>query len=166
MFNKIALILFIFSTQMVYAENNQPSNAVTTDTHTQVSSRLTLAILKTKLAIYKLDSQASIPSTLSNKKVEFLSVTRTPDELSIVCDESLVSSNIGSVTTGWRAFKVDNGPLDFSLVGILSGILKQLAQAKISVFTLSTYNTDYVLVKEENLTKAIEVLKSKYIIKN
>ncbi len=134
--------------------------------NTDEPKKLVLSILKTKLAIYKIDSKAPIVNSILNEKAEFLSITRTMDELSVVCDESLVTEDTSDYTTGWRAFKVDNGPLDFSLVGILSAILNLLAQAGISVFTISTYNTDYILIKEENLIKASEVLKEKYVIKN
>lgn len=134
--------------------------------HTKnASNKLNLTILKNKLAICRLDSNASIDN-IFDRATEFLSVTRTADELSIVCDENYMPKNISDITAVWRAFKVDNGPLYFSLVGILSGILNVLAEAGISVFTVSTFNTDYILVKEENLIKAIEALKELYLIKN
>lgn len=129
-------------------------------------NKLTLTILKTKLAIYQLEAGKSIDSHFLEQTSEFLSITRTADELSIVSDENSVPKNISNMTNGWRALKVDNGPLDFSLIGILSSILNLLAQAEISIFSISTFNTDYILIKEENLTNAVQALKEQYIIKN
>lgn len=63
------------------------------------------------------------------------------------------------VQLGWRAIQV-SGPLDFSLVGILSGISTVLAQARVSIFALSTYNTDYILLRATDLPRAVEVLKA------
>jgi hypothetical protein len=84
------------------------------------------------------------------------SITQTAEELSVVCDEDAVPQGITS-ELGWRCFKV-HGPLDFSMVGVLSSLTGPLAAAGISIFALSTYDTDYLLVKDENLGGTIEVL--------
>ncbi|MBS6886940.1 ACT domain-containing protein [Clostridium paraputrificum] len=86
----------------------------------------------------------------------FISITRTEDELSIVCIDKNIPNEIKS-EKGWRVLKVE-GPLDFSLIGILSEISGILAKEKISIFVVSTFDTDYILVKEENFEKSIKVL--------
>ena len=90
-------------------------------------------------------------------KQDFYSITKTDEELSIVVDENVdISSDI--VEENWIAIKIV-GTLDFSLIGILSKISTILAQAKISIFAISTYNTDYILVKSDKLENAVEILK-------
>lgn len=96
---------------------------------------------------------------------EFCFIGKTDEEKSLVCITEDVPANTIERENGWRGFRIE-GILDFSLIGILSKISTLLAENGISIFALSTYNTDYVLVKEENFTKAIEVLEKKgYIIK-
>ncbi len=86
------------------------------------------------------------------------SITCSADETSIVCAASIVPPDI-TVESGWRAIKVV-GPLDFGLTGILCSIAQPLADAGVSIFALSTYDTDYVLVKESGLGSAIAALSS------
>ena len=88
----------------------------------------------------------------------FLSVIRTDDELTIVCETESLPKGSDAHEDGWRALKV-NGPLDFSLAGILAKISTALAEAGIPIFVLSTYETDYVLVKEDSLRAAIAALR-------
>lgn len=85
--------------------------------------------------------------------------------MSIVCDQNLIEKEISNASLGWRCLKV-NGPLDFSLTGILSSILNPLADNKIGIFTISTFDTDYILIKEEKINEAIEVLKKAGFIIN
>lgn len=131
-------------------------------------NKLTLSILRETFAICKFDRQASIPNWLSIKTNPFFSITKTEEELSIVCDQSIVPEQIENtgmlLVKGWRAFKVE-GPLDFSLTGILSTLLQPLAKQKISIFALSTYDTDYILVKEQDLIRAVEALQGQCIIR-
>ena len=90
----------------------------------------------------------------------------TPDEKSLVCRTEDVPSNATSKDDGWTVFMIE-GILDFSLIGILSGIASTLADAGIGIFAISTYNTDYILVKDENKTRAEKALrKAGYIIKD
>jgi hypothetical protein len=86
------------------------------------------------------------------------SVTRSADETSIVCDATVVPPDV-TVESNWRAIKVE-GPLDFGLAGVLLSVAQPLANAGVSIFALSTYDTDYVLVKEAALPKAIVALSS------
>ncbi len=87
---------------------------------------------------------------------EFLSITRTPQELSIVCAEEHVPDDV-QAQRGFRPLRVD-GPLDFSLVGILARISTALALHGISIFVISTFDTDYVLVREDQLAPSREAL--------
>ena len=85
-------------------------------------------------------------------------LSKTDEELSLVCSTKAVPNNIIECDPGWRAFRIQ-GILDFSLIGILSKISTLLAENKIGIFAISTYNTDYVLTKEENFNRAIATLK-------
>lgn len=88
---------------------------------------------------------------------EFCFTGKTDEENSLVCISSEVPSNVTERDDGWKAFRIE-GTLDFSLTGILSKISGILAENKIGIFAISTFNTDYVLTKKENFDKAIEVL--------
>ena len=88
----------------------------------------------------------------------FFFVARTDEEISLVCETARVPENTLAQEDGWRAFRVEEGPLDFSLVGILSRISAVLAENQIGIFAVSTFNTDYILVKKENLPKAQKAL--------
>ena len=87
---------------------------------------------------------------------KFWSVTGTHDEISLVCSEDIVPESIKK-EIGWALLRIV-GPLDFSLVGVLSGILHPLAENQISVYTISTYNTDYFLVKKTQIDLTVKVL--------
>ncbi len=96
---------------------------------------------------------------------EFYFIDKTDEELSLVCNTDLVPKNAIECDNGWRAFRIE-GVLDFSLVGILSRISTLLAENNIGIFAVSTYNTDYILVKKENFDEAINVLeRNGYVIK-
>lgn len=88
----------------------------------------------------------------------FHSVNRTSEELSIVCESQFVPAEIEYRSDQWKCLRVE-GLLDFGQTGILSSIAGPLARAKISIFAISTYNTDYVLVKADTLERAKEALK-------
>jgi len=107
------------------------------------------------LAIAKLSSSHTLSMELM-KDAEFLSITKTKEELSVVCPED-VAPAAATIEPDWRCLKVE-GPLDFGLTGILSSLLEPLAKAKIGIFTISTFDTDYILVKKENLRKTIAIL--------
>ena len=116
---------------------------------------LNLTVMPLSLAIARLPSSSPIPSWLANEE-GFFSLTRTQDELSVVCTENRVPSNV-KVEKGWRCIKIE-GPLDFGLTGVLSSLLNPLAEAKISIFAISTFDTDYLMIKKEHIQKAIEIL--------
>ena len=90
-------------------------------------------------------------------KQDFYFLARTDEELSLVCRTEDTHANTAARDDGWRAFRIE-GVLDFSLIGILSKISGILAENKIGIFAVSTYNTDYILVKEENFDRAIRAL--------
>jgi hypothetical protein len=116
---------------------------------------LTLRVLPGVLAVCRLPPDAALPGRALSGR--FVSVTRTAEELSVVCAEEVVPAD-GQCEGGWRALQVA-GPLDFALTGILAALATPLAAAGISIFALSTYDTDYVLVKERTLAEAIAVLR-------
>ncbi len=128
--------------------------------------KLTLSVLNNTFAICKFDSRSNIPNWLSITNCKFVSITKTDEELSIVCDQSIIPKQVEaiSIVKDWRALKVE-GPLDFSLTGILSALLQPLAEQKISIFALSTYDTDYIMVKENDLTHAIKILRKQCTVK-
>lgn len=114
-----------------------------------------LKVLENKLKVVKMKKDNEVPEIVFNQN--FYSITKTDDELSIVLNED-VNIQTDIVEYNWRAIKII-GTLDFSLIGILSKISTILAQAKIPIFVISTYNTDYILLKADKLEDAINVLK-------
>jgi len=112
---------------------------------------LELECLSEPMAVCRLGAQDPIPQWATESP--FFSISRTGEELSIVCQQSHVPAGVKS-ERGWRCFRV-KGPLDFGLNGILASLVTPLAEAKISVFSLSTYDTDYVMIKQQNAEPAI-----------
>jgi hypothetical protein len=119
-------------------------------------SGLSLNILPERLAICRLPPDAPLPEPPSY--ASFWSATRTEEELAIVLPEEAAPAGC-KIEKGWRCFKV-LGPLDFGLTGILASLATSLAEAGVSIFAISTYDTDYILVKEENLEKAKQALQA------
>jgi hypothetical protein len=117
--------------------------------------RLSLAILPDLFAVCKLQANESIPSWALSGSI--CSLTRTPDELSIVCPQELVPEGV-QVVKGWKCLKVE-GKLDFSLVGILSSLASSLARVGVSLLAISTYETDYLFVKESDLDRGVAALR-------
>jgi len=118
------------------------------------NSRHKLTILPEVFSICRLAKGSGIPDWAG--AAHFVSITRTPQELSVVCPEIQVPEGIQR-DAGWRCLKVE-GPLDLSATGVLASLTSPLAQEGISVFAVSTYDTDYLLVKEGNLEKTVKVL--------
>jgi uncharacterized protein len=117
---------------------------------------LNLNLLEGRLVVCRLEPSAPVPGWALSKG-PLCSVTRTPDELSVVCGESAVP--VGSrCDKGWRALQV-KGPLAFSLTGILDALADPLARAEVSLFAVSTFDTDYVLVRETQLEEAMAALR-------
>lgn len=97
--------------------------------------------------------------SLVNLNSEYSFIGKTDEEKSLVCITDEVPANVIQQDDGWKAFRIQ-GVLDFSLIGILAKIAAALADNGISIFAVSTYNTDYVLMKKENYQKALDVLKA------
>ena len=111
-----------------------------------------LKILKQDFSIGKLHdvSQADLQN-------EFCFFAKTEQENSLVCPTEFMPDDMIEREDGWRAFRIQ-GILDFSLIGILAEISSMLADHKIGIFVISTYNTDYILTKAENFERAVRVL--------
>jgi uncharacterized protein len=122
---------------------------------------LKLKILPGRLAVCRLEAEAALPGDLFTQP--FFSLTRSGEELSLVLPED--RAPVGAkVEPGWRALQVE-GPLDFSLTGILAGLAAPLARAQVSLFAISTYDTDILLVRADDLAKAVRILEENgYII--
>ena len=104
------------------------------------------------LTVCKLDSAEHI-----DLNADFYFIGRTDEELSLVCRTESTPANTIAREDGWRGFRIE-GTLEFSLIGILAPITTILAENKIGIFAVSTYNTDYILVKKENMRRAMEAL--------
>jgi uncharacterized protein len=116
-----------------------------------------LRILPERFAVSRLEPNSELPAWAFSGT--FRTVSWTRDELSIVCEEPCVPPDIRS-ERGWRAFMVV-GPLDFNLTGLLLQLAQPLAEAGISIFAMSTFDTDYVLVKEASLPEAKRALEAR-----
>lgn len=115
---------------------------------------INLIPLADSYTIYQLFNNQEIPSQIFTS--EFYSITKTSDEISIISNCKNDFKYIKS-SKEWKGFKVE-GILDFSIVGIINEVTKPLKDNKISVFVISTYNTDYVFVKEKLFNKSIEIM--------
>ncbi len=118
---------------------------------------LTLQLLPQTFAVCRLAAIDAVPAW-ATEGMAFNAVVRTADELSVLCEERFVpTSGRVKFVGGWRCFKVQ-GPLDFALTGVMAGLTAPLATAKISIFAVSTFETDYLMVKAENVESAIVAL--------
>lgn len=115
-----------------------------------------LRVLPDQLTVCRLPAQAPWPYPTSGTR--FYSATRTAVELSVICAPDEVPPG-AAVEAGWRALMVV-GPLDFGLIGIIADLSDLLARAEVSVFVLSTYDTDVILVREASLPDAVAALES------
>ena len=107
-----------------------------------------------KLTVCKVADISAVDLT-----ADFYFIGKTDEEISLVCKTEDAPENTIEREDGWKGFRIQ-GVLDFSLIGILSKITGILAENKIGIFAVSTYNTDYILVKEENFKLSLEVLES------
>ena len=110
-----------------------------------MNEKLNLKLLKGKYSVCRINKDDEIPKWIFNE--EFFSITKTEDELSIVCLQDRIKDNV-LCERNWKVLKIE-GPLDFSLIGILSKISTLMANNNISIFAISTYDTDYILIKED-----------------
>jgi hypothetical protein len=112
-------------------------------------------VLSERLAVCQLAAAAPIPAWA--QAGGFFCIVRSSQELSIVCEEHRVPEGI-RVERGWVALKLE-GPFPFSMTGVLASFVQPLAEAKIPIFAISTFDTDYVLVKREDLERAAKALR-------
>lgn len=117
--------------------------------------RLRISILPLRVAVARLSPDAPVPSWIRGT---FTSVTRTDAELSIVCDDGAVPDDVRA-ERNWRVVRVE-GPIPFEVTGVASALVAPLADAGISVFLTATYDTDYLLLKDESFSRAVEVLRA------
>lgn len=120
------------------------------------STKIVLSILEETYIIHKLEQSTKLPEGLTD--CEFYSLSNSQEELSLVCpDQILIQSENSS--PNWKCLKVA-GPLDLKLTGILAGLSDTLEKAKISIFAISTFETDYLLIQKQVLETAKTALKS------
>ena len=119
-----------------------------------MSKVFSLILLPDHLTVCRLPPDALLPSWAESNGLQ--AIIRTSDELCIICDEDKVPANI-TAEPDWRALKVQ-GPLVFSEVGVLVSLANPLAEAGISIFVISTFETDYILVKKADLESTITAL--------
>lgn len=116
--------------------------------------KYTLDLFPASMAVCRMHAKAPFPKW--PEQSEILVMVRTPEEVSVVCAEVLVPKGI-IAERGYRIFKI-HGPLEFELVGIIASFAKILAEANISIFAFSTYDTDYFMVKDKDLDRGLAVL--------
>jgi GNAT superfamily N-acetyltransferase len=121
----------------------------------KTAHRLSLVQVEGGYAVARLDAEAPIPGWVAGGP--FVSITRTADELSVVCREEAVPEGV-RCEPGWRCLRVA-GTLDFGLVGVLASLLDPLAEAGVSVFAVSTFDTDYLLLRAADFERAVGVLR-------
>tara|TARA_B110000093_G_scaffold148264_1_gene161168 strand:- start:464 stop:850 length:387 start_codon:yes stop_codon:yes gene_type:complete len=120
------------------------------------STKIVLSILEETYIIHKLEQSTKLPEGLTD--CEFYSLSNSQEELSLICpDQILIQSENSS--PNWKCLKVA-GPLDLKLTGILAGLSDTLEKAKISIFAISTFETDYLLIQKQVLETAKTALKS------
>ena len=120
------------------------------------STKIVLSILEETYIIHKLDQSTNLPEGLT--EWEFYSLSNSREELSLVCPEQILIQSENS-SPNWKCLKVA-GPLDLKLTGILAGLSDTLEKAKISIFAISTFETDYLLIQKQVLETAKTALKS------
>jgi hypothetical protein len=120
-----------------------------------VTAQLVLTLLPGVCAVSRLNRDEPVPQWATG---DFVSVTRTRDELSIICDQSSVPAGVRAERS-WRCLKL-NGPIPFEMTGVASALTAPLAADGISVFVVATFDTDYLLVRSADLDRALSALRS------
>ena len=118
--------------------------------------KLTLSLLPGLYGVCRFEESSSALQYLKRCE-QFISVTIAEDETSLVCSEDLIPPGV-LAERGFRALKI-SGPLAFSMTGVLSSLLAPLSAASVSVFSISTYDTDYIFVKQSALERSVEALR-------
>lgn len=124
-------------------------------------SARTLTLHATRLAICRFEPDSPLPSWVFHDGATLWCVMRTPSEMSVVCADDDLPPSVTKVERGWRAFQLE-GPIPFEETGVLASLVAPLAAAGVPVFALSTFDTDWLLVREAHLAKARAVLEPSY----
>ena len=113
---------------------------------------MTFTVLSADFTICKIKSISDVDFTR-----DFVFLSKTDEEISLVCESAHTPTDAIAAESDWRALRID-GVLDFNMVGVIAGITKVLAEADISVFVVSTYNTDYILLKSHDFDNGLAIL--------
>lgn len=127
-----------------------------------MNTEFSLTVLRDTLAVCRFDPGEDLPPWIMRGN-SFHSFTRTSNEVSVVLPQKNIIRENACCERDWRAFRID-GKLDFGLTGVLLSVLVMLKNLSVSVFVVSTYNTDYILVKEKELARSIQALRRKFVI--
>ncbi|GIW34385.1 ACT domain-containing protein [Meiothermus sp.] len=119
-----------------------------------MATKLDLHLLEGRYAVCQLMAAASVPAWATGQG--FVSISRSDEELTVVCHQSRVPPEV-KAERDWRCLRLA-GPFDFALTGILASVLYPLAEAGVGIFAVSTFNTDYVLLKHHQLKRAVAAL--------
>jgi hypothetical protein len=120
--------------------------------------RVAIDVRPGEYTVVRLAADAPVPAELlAPGEQVFVSVTRTPEELSVICPSGREPGG-GTVEEGWRLLSV-RGPLEFTLTGIISALASELAAAGIALFSMSTFDTDHILVRAADLPHAVKALR-------
>jgi hypothetical protein len=137
-------------------QNSEHVSVLTTWIIPMTKHKLKLAVLSPAFAVCRLDPLAPFPAWASSSV--FTSITRTSDELSVVCQQHLVPNGV-QCERNWSCIRV-SGKMDFSMIGVVASLVTPLAEAGISVFVVSTFDTDYLLIKETESEMALAALQA------
>jgi len=119
---------------------------------------LTFILLSDKYSIYRFRRGAILPDWVYSS--EFYSITQTTDELSVIATQSEIILDNAVINNDWRILKIA-GPLDFSLIGIIADVSGIFKEKRISICAISTFDTDYIMIKEKDLIQGLEALREK-----
>jgi hypothetical protein len=120
--------------------------------------RLAIDVRPGEYAVVRLPADAPVPAELFAPGSEFVSVTRTPEELSVICPAGREPAGSTAAEDGWRLLSV-RGPLEFTLTGIIAALASELAAAGVALFSMSTFDTDHILVRGGDLDDAVAALR-------
>ncbi|HEY3467494.1 MAG TPA: ACT domain-containing protein [Amycolatopsis sp.] len=120
--------------------------------------RLAIDVRPGEYAVVRLPADAPVPAELFAPGSEFVSVTRTPEELSVICPAGREPAGSTAAEDGWRLLSV-RGPLEFTLTGIIAALASELAAAGVALFSMSTFDTDHILVRATDLDHAVKALR-------
>ncbi|MEU5262633.1 ACT domain-containing protein [Amycolatopsis sp. NPDC021455] len=120
--------------------------------------RLAIDVRPGDYVVVRLPADAAVPAELFEPGEAFVSVTRTPEELSVICPAGREPAGSTAAEDGWRLLSV-RGPLEFTLTGIIAALASELAAAGVALFSMSTFDTDHILVRAADLDHAVKALR-------